>query len=152
MNRNQPCDFYEIQKRQWQRSIFIFAGLILFYFLAIGIIVLAVYLSVGAFAAAGFLSGSFLARLLLWVLGIAALIAVFHYYDARKFGAAYILKRLEVREARPLRPVPQAAGRYGRRDADRRRPSRGQALCHTFVRHQLDGPHRGGRDSGRGGY
>ena len=111
MDRNQPRDFYEIQKRQWQRSIFAFACLILFYFLAIGIIVLAVYLSVGAFAAAGFLSGPFLARLLLWVLGIAVLIAVFQYYDAQKFGAAYILKRLEVRK-------PDLSDRYHKQLAD----------------------------------
>jgi Zn-dependent protease with chaperone function/Zn-finger nucleic acid-binding protein len=97
MDRNRRSDFYELQKRQRARSLFVFAFLVLFYFLAVGIIALALFLSVGAFAAAGFLSGAFLAKLLLWVTVIAVLVGVFHYYDARKFGAAYILKRLEAR-------------------------------------------------------
>jgi len=111
MDRKRPRDFYEIQKRQWQRSIFLFAVLILFYFLAVGVIVLAVFLSVGVFAVPNFLSGPFLTKLLLWVLGISVLIAVFHYYDARKFGAAYILKRLEARE-------PDLSDRYHKQLAD----------------------------------
>ena len=98
MDRKRRRDFYEIQKRQWQRSLVLFAVLILFYFLAIGIIGLAVFLSVGVFAVPRFLSGLFLTKLLLWVLSVSILIAVFHYYDARKFGAAYILRRLEARE------------------------------------------------------
>ena len=111
MDRNRRSDFYEIQKRQGWRSLLIFAVLVLFYFLAVGIIALAVFLSVGAFAAPGFLSGASLVRLLLWVMGIALVIAVFHYYDARKFGAAYILKRLE---ARP----PDLSDRYHKQLAD----------------------------------
>lgn len=111
MDRKRPRDFYEIQKRQWQRSIFLFAVLILFYFLAVGVIVLAVFLSVGVFAVPNFLSGPFLTKLLLWVLGISVLIAVFHYYDARKFGAACILKRLEARE-------PDLSDRYHKQLAD----------------------------------
>ena len=111
MDKKRPRDFYEIQKRQWQRSIVLFAVLILFYFLAIGVIVLAVFLSVGVFAVPNFLSGPFLTKLLLWVLGISVLIAVFHYYDARKFGAAYILKRLEARE-------PDLSDRYHKQLAD----------------------------------
>ena len=60
MDRKRPRDFYEIQKRQWRRSIPLFAVLILFYFLAIGIIVLAAFLSVGFLAVPNFLSGHLL--------------------------------------------------------------------------------------------
>jgi len=111
MDKKRPPDFYEIQKRQWQRSIFLFAVLTLFYFLAIGIIVLAVFLSVGFLALPNFISGPLLVRLLLGVLGAATLIAVFQFYDARKFGAAYILKRLEARE-------PDLLDRYHKQLAD----------------------------------
>jgi len=111
MNRNTPSDFYGIQKRQRWRSGLVFAGLALFYFLAIGVIALAVLVTVGAFAAAAFLSGAFLAKLLLWIMGAAVMIAVIHYYDARKFGAAYIIKRLQ---ARP----PDLSDRYHKQLAD----------------------------------
>jgi Zn-dependent protease with chaperone function/Zn-finger nucleic acid-binding protein len=111
MDRKRPRDFYEIQKRQWQRSIFLFAVLTLFYFLAVGIIVLAVYLSVGWLAVPSFFSTPFFTRLLAGVLGAAVLIAVFQFYDARKFGAAYILKRLEARD-------PDLSDRYHKQLAD----------------------------------
>jgi Zn-dependent protease with chaperone function/Zn-finger nucleic acid-binding protein len=111
MNRNRPRDFYEIQKKQRRRSILVFGVLILFYFLALGMIALAVLLTFGVLTPAHFLSGAFLARLLLWVLVTAAVLAVFHYYDARKFGAAYILKRLD---ARP----PDPSDRYHKQLAD----------------------------------
>ncbi len=98
MNQKRPQDFYEIQQRQRKKSLVIFAVLIVFYFLAIGLIALAVFLSIGAFAVPNFLSGPFLVKLMLGVLIIASLIAVFHYYDARKFGASTILKRLDARK------------------------------------------------------
>lgn len=105
-------DFYEVQRSQWRKSLLVFAALILFYFLAIGLIVLAVVASLGLFAAGpGFLSAPFLGRLFLAVLGIAAVTAVFHYLDARRFGAAYIVKRLE---AAP----PELSDRYHRQFAN----------------------------------
>ncbi|MGB7294550.1 MAG: zinc metalloprotease HtpX [Candidatus Aminicenantales bacterium] len=105
MNKRRPQDFYEIQRQQRGKSLFLFAVLIVFYFLAIGLIALAVFLSIGAFAVPNFLSGAFLIKLMLGVLVVASLIAVFHYHDARKFGAAYILKRLDARK-------PDLADRY----------------------------------------
>lgn len=111
MDRKRPRDFYEIQRRQWRRSIFLFSGLTLFYFLAIGIIVMAVFLSIGMLAVPNLLSGPFLTKILLGVLGASVLIAVFHYCDARKFGAAYILKRLEAQE-------PDLSDRYHKQLAD----------------------------------
>jgi heat shock protein HtpX len=101
MTRKSPRNFYEIQARQRQKSVALFAVLMVFYFLAIGLIAVAVFLSIGAFAVPNFLSGPFLRKLMLGVLAVASLIAVFHYYDARKFGAAYILKRLDARKPDP---------------------------------------------------
>ncbi|OGD20356.1 MAG: hypothetical protein A2W03_16540 [Candidatus Aminicenantes bacterium RBG_16_63_16] len=95
-------DFYEVQRSQWRKSLLVFAGLILFYFLSIGLISLAVVASVGLFAAGpGLLSGPFLQKLLLAVLGMSVLIAVIHYLDARRFGAATIVKRLEAAPPEP---------------------------------------------------
>jgi Zn-dependent protease with chaperone function/Zn-finger nucleic acid-binding protein len=111
MDRERPRDFYDIQRRQKQRSIFLLAGLALFYFLAIGLVGLAIFLSLGALAAPQFLSATFLTKLLLWVLAIALLIAVYHYHDARRFGASFIIKRLE---AQP----PDLSDRYHKQMAD----------------------------------
>jgi Zn-dependent protease with chaperone function/Zn-finger nucleic acid-binding protein len=95
-------DFYEVQRTQWRKSLLVFAGLTLFYFLAVGLIAAAVILSLGLFAAGpDFLSGPHLVRLLLGVFAIALVVAVFHYLDARRFGAAYILKRLEAAPPEP---------------------------------------------------
>ena len=105
MKQKRHQDFYKIQARQRQKSLALFAVLIVFYFLAIGLISLAVFLSIGAFAVPNFLSGSFLTKLMLGVLIIASMIAVFHYLDARRFGAAFILKRLDARQ-------PDRADRY----------------------------------------
>ncbi|MBN2409510.1 MAG: M48 family metalloprotease [Candidatus Aminicenantes bacterium] len=101
MNRKRPRNFYEIQRQQQWKSLFILAVLMVFYFLAIGMIAMAVFLSIGAFAVPHFLSGSFLAKLMGGVLVAASVIAVFHYHDARRFGAAFILKRLDARNPDP---------------------------------------------------
>ena len=89
-------DFYEVQSRQRRRSLVLFGALVLFYFAAVGLISLAVLLTFGIFAAGGgLLSGPSLARLLLVDFLVSALVAWFHFQDARKFGARYILDRLE---------------------------------------------------------
>jgi Zn-dependent protease with chaperone function/Zn-finger nucleic acid-binding protein len=105
-------DFYEVQRSQWQKSLLVFAVLIVFYFLAIGLITLAVVASLG-FLAAGphLLAGSMPAKVLLAVLAVSAVIAVLHYLDARRFGAPYILKRTE---AQP----PENSDRYHKQFAD----------------------------------
>ena len=95
-------DFYEIQSLQWRKSLFVFSALILFYFVAVGLISLAVVLSLGFFVAGqGFWTSSFIYKLLGFDLLASALIAWFHFQDARRFGAAYILKRLEARPPDP---------------------------------------------------
>ncbi len=98
MNKAPARDFYEVQRRQWKRSLPIFVALVLFYFLAIGLIALAAVASVGLFSPRlQFFSGPILGKFILGVLGTSLAIAVFHFFDARKFGAAYILKRLDAR-------------------------------------------------------
>jgi Zn-dependent protease with chaperone function/Zn-finger nucleic acid-binding protein len=95
-------DFYEIQSLQWKKSLFVFTALIFFYFAAVGLVSLAVVLSLGFFGAGrGFWTGPFMWKLLGFDLLASALIAWFHFQDARRFGAGYILKRLEARSPDP---------------------------------------------------
>ncbi len=97
--RNLARDFYEIQKQQWQKSMGVFAALILFYFLAISLIAFAVWLSFGLILArTPLFTGGFWTKFLLASFGGAVLFAILHYYDARKFGASFILRRLSAQE------------------------------------------------------
>lgn len=99
-------DFYEIQSLQWKKSLIVFTALIIFDFVAVGLVSLAVVLSLGFFSAGrGFWTGPFVWKLLGFDFLASSLIAWFHFQDARRFGAAYILKRLE---ARP----PDSSDRY----------------------------------------
>ncbi len=105
-------DFWEIQRAQWRKTLFLILVLFVFYFFAIGLITLAAVASVGLFSPShSLLSGHFLLKLITAVAGASVLIAVFQFYDARKFGAAYILKRLG---AEP----PDAADRYHKQFLD----------------------------------
>ena len=105
-------DFYEVERVEKWKSLLVFAVLILFYFLTVGLISLAVIVTFGVAAAgAHLLSGPFLLKTGLAALAVSTLIAVFHYLDARRFGAAAILKRLA---AAP----PEAADRYHQQFAD----------------------------------
>lgn len=98
MHKNFSHDFYEIQRQQWRKSLFLFLILILFYFIAV-VIVSAAFVIFFSLVLAGkaFPSGSFLLKFLLINSAVSILIASFHFYDARKFGAKIILKRLRVR-------------------------------------------------------
>jgi len=90
-----PLDFYELQKRQKIRSLAVVTLLFLFYLAAIGLLMLAGWMTFGFFAGrAGFFGPGFWFKFLLTDLLFAAGIAAIHYLDARKNGAAYLLKRL----------------------------------------------------------
>ena len=105
-------NFYEIQRRQRWKSLLVFAALMLFYFFAIGLIVLAALVTIGAFSVGvDLLSGHNLGKFAVGVLALSLLVAAFHYWDARRFGAGYILKRLD---ARP----PDYSDRYHKQYAD----------------------------------
>ncbi len=95
LKRDQVRDFYEIQKQQKRKSLGILAILILFYFFAVGLIAFTVWLSTGLiFARFPLFGGAFWIKFLLASFGAAFLMAVLHYYDALKFGASFILRRL----------------------------------------------------------
>ncbi len=104
-------DFYDIQRRQKIRTGALLALLVLFYVVAIGLLGLAVMACAGALTAGGVFSRAALLRLVLFDVLAAVGIALYQFVDARKFGAAFILRRLQ---ARP----PDAADVYHRRFAD----------------------------------
>lgn len=103
MRKKPVSDFYEIQRQQWRKSLFLFLLLILFYFLAIGIISFVFLLTFGFFLGKEkLLSGSFLNQFLLANAGLSFVIAAFHLFEARMFGASFILKRLDAQPPDPL--------------------------------------------------
>ena len=97
--RNMPTrtrDFYEVQERQRRRSLLLFAAVLLFHFVAIGLVGLALLASVGLFIRPGlFSSPSFWPRFLAVDLLAAALVAALHFQDARRNGPRVILRRLQ---------------------------------------------------------
>ncbi len=99
----QPArDFYEVQRTQWRKSLFLFLVLIGFYFVAVAILAAVILLCLGLF----FPSSSFsladrLSTLLWFGLLIAVAIAAFHLWDARRFGALFIRKRLQAHAPDP---------------------------------------------------
>jgi Zn-dependent protease with chaperone function/Zn-finger nucleic acid-binding protein len=105
-------DFYGVQRSQRVKTISLFAALLLFYVFAVGLVAIGLLLSVGLFAAGALaLSGPALARFAAAVVALSALVAVLHFREARRSGAASILKRLQ---AAP----PERSDRYHARFAD----------------------------------
>jgi heat shock protein HtpX len=101
-----PRDFYEIQKSQRGKSLVLFAAVLLFHFVALGLIALAFVASFGLILHWGALaSPSFWPRFLLFDLIAAAVVAAIHFQDARKNGPAFILRRLQA-------ATPDANDRY----------------------------------------
>jgi heat shock protein HtpX len=101
-----PRDFYEIQKSQGRKSLFLFAAILLFHFVALGVIALAFLASFGLIFSRGPLaSPAFWPRFLLFDLAAAVIVAAIHFQDARKNGPAFILRRLQA-------ATPDAADRY----------------------------------------
>jgi heat shock protein HtpX len=101
-----PRDFYEIQKSQRGKSLLLFAAVLLFHFVALGLIALAFVASFGLILHWGALaSPSFWPRFLLFDLIAAAVVAAIHFQDARRNGPAFILRRLQA-------ATPDANDRY----------------------------------------
>ncbi len=99
-------DFYEIQSKQWKKSILILTALVIFYFVAFGLIALAFLLSLGVFVAdLKVWTGPFLWKWMMGVLAVAAIVGLVHFFEARRTGAAFILKRLDAR-------LPDISDRY----------------------------------------
>ncbi|NIM90034.1 MAG: M48 family metalloprotease [Candidatus Aminicenantes bacterium] len=109
MAKNFARDFYDIQRQQWKKSLFLLIVLFAFYFLAIGLVSAVFIISITFFLSARlFPSGNFFTNFILINAGLSIFIAFFHFYDARKFGARFILKRLG---ASP----PDSSDRYHKR-------------------------------------
>ncbi len=97
MKHKKHPDFYETQRQQWQKSLFLLSVLFVFYFCAIGFIIFVFLLSFGVFFAGTlFPTANTLMTVFPVLTGIAVLIAVFHFYDAKMFGAKFIRKRMQV--------------------------------------------------------
>ncbi|UCC39203.1 MAG: M48 family metalloprotease [Candidatus Aminicenantes bacterium] len=99
MRKNPALDFYEIQKQQWRKSLFLFLVLIVFYFLAVGFISFVLVLCFSIFFRGGwFPSQNILRTLILINSAVSIIIASAHFFDARKFGAKFIIKRLQAQQ------------------------------------------------------
>jgi len=99
-------DFYEIQERQRRKSLPLFAAVLAFHFAALGLIGLAFLATFGLFFGPWLMaSPGFWPRFLLVVLAVAAVVAFFHFQDARKNGPRVILRRLQA-------AMPDASDRY----------------------------------------
>jgi len=93
--RKFALDFYDIQRQQLKKSLFLLFILFVFYFFAIGLVSAAFIVIITFFSSAKlFPSGDFLTKFILINAGVSIFIAIFHFYDARNFGAKFILKRL----------------------------------------------------------
>ena len=101
-----PRDFYEVQKRQKRRSLFLFAAVLVFHFVLIGLVGLALLASFGLVLSTAWLrSPDFWPRFLAADLALATVVAALHFLDARRNGPRFILRRLQA-------ATPDAADRY----------------------------------------
>ena len=96
--RTFPKDFYETQKQQWQKSLFVFAMMILFYLFVVSLVVFSFAAIVGLFLREKPLSSTDTILALAFAsVVIALIIATFHYFDAKNHGAKFIRKRLQAK-------------------------------------------------------
>ncbi len=106
--RPPAADFYEIQKRQARKSLAVFALLLLFSAFALGLMILVVWtLAAAATGSLPFTVPGFWLRFGAIVVVAAFLLTAVQYHDARRFGGAYILKRLRA-------GAPDPSDRYHR--------------------------------------
>jgi len=109
MKRQFNKDFYQVQSQQWKKNIVLLFILIIFYFFAIGFVTSIFLLSFGLFFSGfGFFSGNFFIKLFITISILSVAISLFHLYDARKFGAQFIRRRLGAKS-------PDSKDRYHKR-------------------------------------
>ena len=92
--KNFNKDFFEVQRRQWKISIFLFAVMVLFYFAAFTFIGVTGLLSVGLFLSVEIIKSVWFIKILLGGFVIAFLVALIHFQDAYRYGGKFILERL----------------------------------------------------------
>lgn len=123
-------DFYETQKQQWRKSLFVFAVLILFYLLAVSLVIFIFAFIAGFFLVHKPLSSTdTLLSLLFASTVISLLIATFHYFDAKRHGAKFIRRRLQA-----ISPDPE--DRYHKQFAntlDEMRIAAGLPRVHPYI-------------------
>ncbi len=101
-----PRDFYEIQERERRKSLPLFAAVLVFHCVALGIIGLAFLATFGLLFHPGLLAApGFWTRFLLIDLAVALIVAFLHFQDARNNGPRFILRRLQA-------ATPDASDRY----------------------------------------
>ncbi len=123
-------DFYETQKQQWSKSLFVFFVLILFYLFAVSFLIFVFAAIVGLFLREKPLSSQETLLALAYASTVIALtIATFHYFDAKKYGAAFIRKRLLAR-------APDRSDRYHKQfvnTLDEMRIAGGLPRVHPYI-------------------
>ncbi len=123
-------DFYEMQKQQWRKSLFVFLVLILFYLLAVSFVIFVFAAIIGLFLREKPLSSpDTLFALLYASIVISLIIATFHYFDAKKHGAKFIRKRLQAKQ-------PDLSDRYHKQFAntlDEMRIAGGLPRVHPYI-------------------
>jgi len=93
--RRTPVDFYEIQRRQKAKSLAVFALLTAVYIFLFGALFALGWIVVGTLSGrTPFAKPGAWAEFLIFDAFFAVLIAALQYFDARKNGGAFILKRL----------------------------------------------------------
>ncbi len=105
-------DFYETQKQQWRKSLFVFGMMILFYLFVVSLVVFTFAAIVGLFVKEKPLSSTDTLITLAFASAVIALIiATFHYFDAKNHGAKFIRKRLQAN-------APDLSDRYHKQFAN----------------------------------
>ena len=105
-------DFYETQRQQWQKSLFVFLMMIVFYLFVVSLFVFSLAAVVGIFLREKPLSSSDTTIALAFAsVVIALIIATFHYFDAKNHGAPFIRKRLQAKS-------PDLSDRYHKQFAN----------------------------------
>jgi Zn-dependent protease with chaperone function/Zn-finger nucleic acid-binding protein len=100
--KRSPRDFYEVQRSQWRRSVFLFLALAVFYVAAVLLVAAVVLFSVGIFLPDSPFWMADKWPTILWIgIGVAVAVAALHFYDARRFGAEFIRKRLQAQTPDP---------------------------------------------------
>jgi Zn-dependent protease with chaperone function/Zn-finger nucleic acid-binding protein len=100
--RQPPLDFYQISRQQKLKSLAIFVVIVLFYFISFSLVGLLILACFGFFQSMLLsFSPSSLTKLVITSSALAIIVAIFHFLKARRFGAAYIRRRLDAQPPGP---------------------------------------------------
>lgn len=97
MKKKLAIQFYELQSSQKRKSVLILGLLFLFYFAAFFLLYILLTVGLALFSSNTNYLAEHMPVIVLASLATALLIAVFHYFDARHHGAAFIRRRLDAR-------------------------------------------------------